>query len=108
MKAKKRIDAIMRYFQEARFEEFAGKKIAIMEDYDKGVRYQEGNENPLTLPQSLVVKNIFDDGGWFVLRPSGTEPKLKIYIAIVGKTISDAKSFIDKLKQEIISIIERI
>ena len=34
--------------------------------------------------------------------------KLKIYIAIVGKTISDAKSFIDKLKQEIISIIERI
>ena len=105
---KKRIDAIMRYFQEARFEEFAGKKIAIMEDYDKGVRYQEGNETPLTLPQSLVVKYIFDDGGWFVLRPSGTEPKLKIYIAIVGKTISDAKSFIDKLKQEIISIIERI
>lgn len=105
---KKRIDAIMRYFQEAKFTEFAGKKIAVMEDYEKRVRYQNGTETPLTLPQSLVVKYIFDDGGWFVLRPSGTEPKLKIYIAIVGKTVNETKSFIDKLKQQIIATIERI
>lgn len=108
LEGKKRIDAIMRHFQEAKYQEFAGRKIAIMEDYDKRVRIQNGSETPLKLPQSLVVKYIFDDGGWFVLRPSGTEPKLKIYIAIVGKTVSEARSFIEKLKQQIIAIIERI
>ena len=47
----------------------------------KALEYAEenGKEEKLTLPKSFVLKYIFDDGGWFVLRPSGTEPKYKIY-----------------------------
>ena len=59
-------------------------------------------------PQSFVLKYIFDDGGWFVLRPSGTEPKLKIYIAIKGKTEEESRALIATLKQEILNIIDRI
>ena len=56
----------------------------------------------------IVLKYIFDDGGWFVLRPSGTEPKLKIYIAIKGKTREEATNFIATLKAEILNMIDNI
>ena len=71
-------------------------------------RSENGKESKLTLPQSFVLKYIFDDGGWFVLRPSGTEPKLKIYIAIKGKTEEESRALIATLKQEILNIIDRI
>ena len=88
--------------------EMAGKKIHIIEDYDKLERHENGTCTKLTLPQSFVLKYIFDDGGWFVLRPSGTEPKLKIYIAIKGKTREEATNFIATLKAEILNMIDNI
>ena len=104
----KRIEKIMRYFQSADLTNLAGKHIKTFEDYDKLIKTENGKESKLTLPQSFVLKYIFDDGGWFVLRPSGTEPKLKIYIAIKGKTEEESRALIATLKQEILNIIDRI
>lgn len=103
-----RIEKIMRTFQNMKLTEMAGKKIHIIEDYDKLERHENGTCTKLTLPQSFVLKYIFDDGGWFVLRPSGTEPKLKIYIAIKGKTREEATNFIATLKAEILNMIDNI
>ncbi len=103
-----RIDRIMRTFQSTKFESMSGKKIVRIEDYDKGLAYEKGKEEKLVLPKSFVLKYIFDDGGWFVLRPSGTEPKLKIYIAIVEKTKELAKEFIDSLQVELSKLVEDI
>lgn len=103
-----RIERIMRTFQSTKFEEMSGKKIVRIEDYDKGLAYENGQEEKLSLPKSFVLKYIFDDGGWFVLRPSGTEPKLKIYIAIVEKTKALAKEFIDSLQVELSKLVEDI
>lgn len=103
-----RIERIMRTFQSTKFESMSGKKIVRIEDYDKGLAYEKGKEEKLALPKSFVLKYIFDDGGWFVLRPSGTEPKLKIYIAIVEKTKELAKEFIDSLQVELSKLVEDI
>ena len=103
-----RIEKIMRTFQNMKLTEMAGKKIHVIEDYDKLERHENGTCTKLTLPQSFVLKYIFDDGGWFVLRPSGTEPKLKIYIAIKGKTREEATNFISTLKAEILNMIDNI
>ena len=103
-----RTEKIMRTFQNMKLTEMAGKKIHIIEDYDKLERHENGTCTKLTLPQSFVLKYIFDDGGWFVLRPSGTEPKLKIYIAIKGKTREEATNFIATLKAEILNMIDNI
>ena len=107
-KGSARIEKIMRTFQEMEITELAGKKIKVVEDYDKQEKKEAGVVSKLTLPKSFVLKYIFEDGGWFVLRPSGTEPKLKIYIAIKGKNESDARAFIDLLKVEILKIIDNI
>lgn len=103
-----RIERIMRYFQSLKITEIAGKSINTIEDYDKGLRYQKGKTSAITLPKSLVLKYIFEDGGWFVLRPSGTEPKLKIYIAIVAKDEKEASTFIERLKGIIDALIGEV
>lgn len=103
-----RIQRIMRFFQEAKLTDIAGRHIQTFEDYDKLVKIEDGNTSILTLPRSFVLKYIFDDGGWFALRPSGTEPKLKIYIAIKGNSKEEANHLIVKLKNEILQMIHDI
>lgn len=103
-----KIEKIMRYFQNANLQNIAGKHIQVFEDYEQSIRISDGVTSSLTLPQSFVLKYIFDDGGWFVLRPSGTEPKLKIYIAIKADTKQEAESLVATLKQEILQMIDSI
>ena len=98
----------MTTFQGKQLKELGGKQIVRFEDYDRSFAYTNGVESQLTLPKSFVLKYIFEDGGWFVLRPSGTEPKLKIYIAIKGNTKQEAEQFINQLKSEILSMIDEI
>ena len=83
-------------------------QIIYVEDYDKQIRYVNNLEEKINLPKSLVVKYIFSDGGWFVFRPSGTEPKLKIYISIKGNTKEEARHAVDELKAALNKIIENI
>jgi phosphoglucomutase len=44
-----------------------------------------------TLPTSNVLKYILDDGSWIAVRPSGTEPKIKIYYSIKGENRDEAE-----------------
>ena len=55
----------------------------------------------LTTPPSNVLKYILADDSWFAVRPSGTEPKIKFYIATVGETEADAKEKIANIEAEI-------
>lgn len=103
-----RIKRIMNYFQNLEITEIAGKKVERTEDYDLSIAKQNGQVEKLTLPKSLVVKYIFDDGGWFVLRPSGTEPKLKVYISIVCKTKEESVALVETLKAEVSKIIDEV
>ena len=66
---------------------FAGKKIKKVLDYNNGI---DG------LPKSNVLKYILDDGCSVVIRPSGTEPKIKIYISVSASSKVDAEK-IEKL-----------
>ena len=51
------------------------------DDYLEGVR---------DIPKSNVLKFFFNDGSWYAIRPSGTEPKIKVYMSVVGKDEDDA------------------
>lgn len=75
----KKMNGIMEFFRN-KVNEIDGMKIKEIKDYDKGI---EG------LPKSNVLKLIFENGDSVVVRPSGTEPKLKIYISLCGKSVRD-------------------
>ena len=75
----KKMNDIMEFFRN-KVNELDGVKIQEIKDYDKGIE---------DLPRSNVLKLIFANGDSVVVRPSGTEPKLKIYISLCGKSVSD-------------------
>ena len=70
-----------------------GVKIAIVEDYKLSTRINTIKETKeeIDLPKSNVLKFILEDKSWFVIRPSGTEPKVKIYASVVGNDSKDAE-----------------
>jgi len=64
-----------------------------------------GKSKPTSLPKSNVVKLEFDDGSSVIVRPSGTEPKLKVYYTCVGDTMEKSVDLQKRLTQEFTKII---
>ena len=60
--------------------EIAGMKVTAVRDYLKGVRTADGKEEPTGLPKSDVLYFELEKGCWVCVRPSGTEPKIKLYV----------------------------
>ncbi|CAH0118048.1 Phosphoglucomutase [Paenibacillus sp. CECT 9249] len=60
--------------------------------------YSEGIDG---LPRENVLKFIMEDGSWFCLRPSGTEPKIKLYFAVRGESYDQASAALDRLVEAV-------
>lgn len=102
-----KIEEIMAYFRNNSLEEVAGLKVTLKEDYLLSVREGSSTEK-ITLPKSNVIKFVLEDGSWFVLRPSGTEPKLKIYIGVKSDRLDLSKEKNKEIKEEVLDILGKI
>lgn len=87
--------------------EIAGQKIVIRRDYEKSVEIKaDGTESEITLPKSNVLVYIFENGGSLIVRPSGTEPKMKIYLTAVETSAKLGAEMLDRLEAEANKIAE--
>ena len=59
----------------------------------------------INLPKSNVLKYILEDDSWFVVRPSGTEPKMKVYLAVKGNSLEDADKQTERFKSSVMAIV---
>lgn len=78
--------------------EIAGVKVVAERDYLKGTRQvvgQQGTE-PTGLPQSNVLYYELADGNTVIVRPSGTEPKVKLYLLMKGKDAADGEALLNQ------------
>lgn len=88
------------------------KKIANLavlrtEDYLVGQAVlANGTIEGLTLPKENVVKLILEDDSWIAIRPSGTEPKCKFYIGVVGETAEQTQQKLEQVKQAVLEIVK--
>ena len=82
--------------------EFRNKGTALLPDIKEIVDFKDGVRD---LPKENVLKYIFNDGSWMAVRPSGTEPKIKVYYSIVDPDKSNAKARLENIRQTISSII---
>lgn len=96
------IKAIMTKFRDDSPEQFNGTDVVVFEDFALQTKTDKsGNVTKLTTPPSDVLKYTLKDDSWFAVRPSGTEPKIKFYIATVGETLAEAEEKIANIEQEI-------
>lgn len=68
-------------------------------DYQASVRVDGDVSKPVILPKSNVLEYRLENGGKVIIRPSGTEPKIKIYLSAKGVSMEDAQNITDTLKQ---------
>ena len=88
--------------------EFGGKKVLAVRDYKASTRtdYESGKVEEILLPKSDVIYLELEDNNNFIVRPSGTEPKIKLYCMLRGEDKEEAESIAVKFKKDIEEIIK--
>lgn len=100
------IKKIMDKFRENGPKQFNNTDIVLLEDFQKQTATKnDGTISNLTTPPSNVLKYTLADDSWFAVRPSGTEPKIKFYIATVGNDLADAETKIANIEKEITTFV---
>ncbi|HER2529319.1 TPA: phospho-sugar mutase [Streptococcus pyogenes] len=96
------IKKIMNKFRENGPKQFNNTDIVLLEDFQKQIATKnDGTIANLTTPPSNVLKYTLADDSWIAVRPSGTEPKIKFYIATIGDTLDIAQEKIANIETEI-------
>ncbi|QTC40408.1 phospho-sugar mutase [Bacillus sp. V3] len=87
--------------------EINGVNITAIEDYKNSKRklVAKGATDQINLPTSNVIKYFLEDGSWFCVRPSGTEPKAKFYFGVKGASLEDSQNKLQKLE---VTVMERV
>ncbi|WP_064200888.1 phospho-sugar mutase [Brevibacillus brevis] len=103
-----KISATMSSLRNQPTSQIASHPILAIEDYASGIRTdcQTGTTTPLTLPASDTIKYFFHDHAWFCVRPSGTEPKIKIYLGVKGTRSQDSQEKLFTLKQAVLQLLD--
>ena len=101
------IKAIMAKFRDNGPKEFNATTITVVEDFKAQTSTAaDGTVTALTTPPSDVLKYTLADGSWIAVRPSGTEPKIKFYIAVVGESNEDSQAKIANIEAEINAFVK--
>jgi len=105
----KKMAEIMEAFRK-KLPEVKGMEMVRIEDYEISESYNLKSKKTtgLDLPRSNVLKIIFSDGSWYVLRPSGTEPKIKLYLSFHANTKQEAQQKLNLTKSTILQKINSI
>ncbi|HGC6725742.1 TPA: phospho-sugar mutase [Streptococcus agalactiae] len=100
------IKKIMDKFRENGPKQFNNTDIVLLEDFQKQTATKnDGIISNLTTPPSNVLKYTLADDSWIAVRPSGTEPKIKFYIATVGNDLADTETKIANIEKEITTFV---
>ena len=101
------IKAIMAKFRNNAPKEWNTTAITVVEDFKaQTATAADGTVTTLTTPPSDVLKYTLADGSWIAVRPSGTEPKIKFYIAVVGESNEDSQAKIANIEAEINAFVK--
>ncbi|MBE7043223.1 MAG: phospho-sugar mutase, partial [Ruminococcaceae bacterium] len=100
-----KIKEITRNLRETSPTEINGVSVVAKEDYLESVRIDQNGTSQIDLPKSDVLRFELEDGSSFVVRPSGTEPKIKLYFAVIGKEEEEATEKLNKFQTNVVNTV---
>lgn len=89
---------IMQKLRDETKDSFAGYKVAEKIDYKGGYK---------DLRPANVVKYVFEDGSWFAVRPSGTEPKIKVYFSVKDASSQASIAKMDAIREDVLAYVKK-
>ena len=102
----KKIQSILANLRKDRLTDINGVKVIKWEDYGSLEYSEDGEVKPLVgFTKSEVLKYFLEDGTWIAVRPSGTEPKCKVYYCVKGSNSADALEKAEEYKKVMKEII---
>ncbi|SLL08969.1 phosphomannomutase [Mycobacteroides abscessus subsp. abscessus] len=99
---------IMDTFRKAPIKVVNGLNVVAVEDYLTSQRQEGLTETLIDLPKSNVIKYYLEDGSWFCLRPSGTEPKAKFYFSVNSSSLEESTSKLEALKTGVMKQVNAV
>ena len=97
-----KIKSLMKQFREESWSSFSGIDVIQTEDFKELTKTDSnGKTEKLTTPPSDVLKYFLEDGSWIAIRPSGTEPKIKFYLATKASSQEEADQKIASFEKTI-------
>ncbi|MEG3042643.1 MAG: phospho-sugar mutase [Clostridium sp.] len=105
-----KISEIIEYFRAEDIRSFGEYNIEFKEDYKLSSRkiFKDLREEEINLPKSNVIKFIFSNGCYFVVRPSGTEPKMKIYLGVTAQSDIEADEKLGYLEEAVSKCVNKL
>ncbi|MFD4815930.1 phospho-sugar mutase [Peribacillus butanolivorans] len=106
----KQIQGILDQFRQNPPTQIAGIQVVVEEDYQSSKKHSltSNSEELIELPKSNVLKYFLKDGTWVCLRPSGTEPKIKFYFGVQGKTMAESEAKLSAVMADFMGKIEAL
>lgn len=104
----KKMQCIMDSFRENLLEFIAKVKVVEIRDYLKSTAHDVVNDEfvEITLPKSNVISYVLENGSTVIVRPSGTEPKIKLYVTAVGDDEKSANVLLNEILKEMEAFIK--
>ena len=110
IQGKEEIARIMDSLRREEILELGGITVWKLDDYEQrtGKDISTGQTYPLILPHSNVLRFSFQGGGFVMVRPSGTEPKIKFYFSVKADTLPEAEDILLKVRTDVMNRIAQI
>lgn len=103
-----KIKAAMSTMRHTKYQCFGNMKVKAIRDYENSNRFvvADGTTEKIELPSSDVLYFEMEEGSWFCVRPSGTEPKIKIYYGVSDKTLELSQEKLETFKKSVLEVVK--
>lgn len=109
IEGKEKMANIMNELRSNPLNEFNNQKVESLEDFQNSTKTNaDGSTETIELPEANVLKYWLDDGTWFAIRPSGTEPKIKFYLGTVDDSADAVNNKLKTYENAVDQLIEQL
>ena len=110
LEGQQRISRMMKEIRNIYPKQIGNASVAEITDYEKQEKtdLMSNKTEKIDIEKTNAIRFLYDDGCWYTLRPSGTEPKIKLYIYTKAKTMQESKNLLKEIEKTVLDVLYTI